>query len=517
MHFREVLVFCIGLLLLSSCAQIGTLSGGEVDQKAPQPVPEKTYPANQSVNFDGKKITLSFDEFIQLNNPNQTCVVVPGHLHPKFSLRKKTVAISWDEDLKPNTTYAFYFNGTFQDVTEKNDSLMTFVFSTGNEIDSLEYKVQVVDALKNKGVQHIVVGLYSNRTDVKPVYYAKTDRNGFAQFKYLSPGKYEVLAFKDENLNMSYDENESLAFRSTAIDIDKKMVVDSVPLLFYSPVLTPKLNKATFDPFGDIIVSANRSLRDASFTLPGSIQVATENIDFIRDDSVQINLGKNHFEEPFELLVKSQYFNDTLMLRPFLGKHQPKVIISAKNNLIKPKQKIAFTVNSYISELNKANIKLINPVDSSVINDKIVSYTGKQIFIETNFAGPKLDVEFMEGAVTVKDSIKNKGFTFNILLGRPRDFGSIGVKVEQLSEHAVVQLFSGDELIQSRARTDNTMLTFTELVPGDYYFKVLLDENHNGLWDPGNLNEWKQPEKIQWYSNPIKVRANWDMEVELNP
>jgi hypothetical protein len=45
---------------------------------------------------------------------------------------------------------------------------------------------------------------------------------------------------------------------------------------------------------------------------------------------------------------------------------------------------------------------------------------------------------------------------------------------------------------------------------------VIDDKNNNGRWDTGDLKESIQPEQVYLFSTPSKVRANWEIEVELN-
>jgi hypothetical protein len=55
------------------------------------------------------------------------------------------------------------------------------------------------------------------------------------------------------------------------------------------------------------------------------------------------------------------------------------------------------------------------------------------------------------------------------------------------------------------------------LEAGEYQFRVILDENKNGIWDTGNVKEWQQPEKCLLFTNPLKVRSNWEIDAELIP
>jgi len=59
--------------------------------------------------------------------------------------------------------------------------------------------------------------------------------------------------------------------------------------------------------------------------------------------------------------------------------------------------------------------------------------------------------------------------------------------------------------------------TFVGLEPGDYSFIIVRDANANARWDVGNIETFTNPEQVDRYSKPIKVRANWDVDVSLIP
>jgi hypothetical protein len=47
---------------------------------------------------------------------------------------------------------------------------------------------------------------------------------------------------------------------------------------------------------------------------------------------------------------------------------------------------------------------------------------------------------------------------------------------------------------------------------------VLIDDRDgNGKWTTGDLSQGVQPEMVYRFSQATKVRANWDVSVELRP
>lgn len=56
---------------------------------------------------------------------------------------------------------------------------------------------------------------------------------------------------------------------------------------------------------------------------------------------------------------------------------------------------------------------------------------------------------------------------------------------------------------------------FENLKPGNYYVRIIFDENENGKWDTGNFLKKIQPEKTFHYEEEIIIRANWVLEEKI--
>ena len=72
-----------------------------------------------------------FDEFIKLQDPLNTITMNPSVGQLTSELKNKTLRVSWEASLLPETTYILQLNGTIRDNTESNDSIYQFVFSSG--------------------------------------------------------------------------------------------------------------------------------------------------------------------------------------------------------------------------------------------------------------------------------------------------------------------------------------------------------------------------------------------------
>ena len=100
-------------------------------------------------------------------------------------------------------------------------------------------------------------------------------------------------------------------------------------------------------------------------------------------------------------------------------------------------------------------------------------------------------------------------------MGTRGDFGHLKLTLQNTpSKPFILQFLKTDkdftviEEIYNPANKNYFEFNFIE--PGEYLFRLLVDENENGKWDTGDYLSGKQPEPIYLYPEPIKIRAMWD-------
>lgn len=210
-------------LFIYACANRGYPEGGPKDVTSPKVIGEE--PVSFSKNFDKKKVDIYFDEFIQLKEINEKFVFSPPlKKNPKVSLRGKYIQISFTDTLKPNTTYTMDFADAIVDNNEGNPlGFYRYVFSTGNEIDSLELSGQIVNAESEEPVMNVLVALYENHADSLPLlelpnYIARSDSSGYFRFTNLKDTVYRMIALEDMNKDKKYTpESEMFAFLDSTV------------------------------------------------------------------------------------------------------------------------------------------------------------------------------------------------------------------------------------------------------------------------------------------------------------
>ena len=204
---------------------MGSPTGGPKDRTPP--VVLKTIPEAYSTNFKGRRITITFDEYVTLDNINENLIISPPlSSRPKVWLKGKSVIVDMQEDLKENFTYTFNFQNAIKDLNEGNVlEGYQFVVATGAVIDSLSVTGNVYYAENLEIPEKIFVLMHTNLADTAvkksaPDYVGMVDRFGYFRINNVRAGSFNLYALKDLNNNKRYDlADEEIAFLNNPIEI----------------------------------------------------------------------------------------------------------------------------------------------------------------------------------------------------------------------------------------------------------------------------------------------------------
>lgn len=204
--------------MVVSCARMGQPDGGWYDDTPPRVV--HTDPADKGTGVRSKKVTITFDEFIKLEDASNKVVISPPQIEPAdIKSSGKKIVVELKDSLKDSTTYTIDFSDAISDNNEGNPmGNYTFSFSTGERIDTFEVSGNVLDATNLEPIKGILVGLYDDLSDTvfasKPfIRVSRTDSRGRFVIRGIAPGTYRVYALQDADGNYTYSQkSEMLAF-----------------------------------------------------------------------------------------------------------------------------------------------------------------------------------------------------------------------------------------------------------------------------------------------------------------
>lgn len=458
-----VLLFFV-LADFSSCANIIPPGGGPRDSLPPRLVAATPRDSAVNVPVNNRTIVLTFDEYVTLQNPQQSLIISPApaaNRIPQFDNKLKTVTIRLKDTLETNTTYSFDFGEAIKDVNEGNIARnLRYAFSTGPKMSDNTYSGKVLDAEKGKPDSTLLVILHRNLDDTavqktSPRYYTRINGKGEFSFHYLPEGRFAVYVIPN-NYQKRYDDSTQLfAFRNEPVTVGPATPRDTLyafqevkpavkPAGIVKPAAgakedkrlryTTDLENGQQDLLSALTLSFNRRLRTID---TGKLVLCDTGYHKIRDYTVSIDSSKMKIAFHFAWKEKQQF----------------------------------------------------------------------RLLLEKDFAADSAGTQLSKKD-TIRFATKNE-----------TDYGSLRIRFPNidLARNPVLQFVQNDKLVESVPLVQQDFQR-KRFKPGSFELRILYDTNKNGVWDPGRFlhGNKRQPEIVYLVPRQVAVRANWDNEVSIS-
>lgn len=437
----------------TGCGQVGMPTGGPRDSIPPRLV--SSTPAPNSTQASGNKITLTFNEYVDLKDAQNNVLISPfPKKSPSIEFKLKTVTVKLKDSLLPNTTYSINFGNAIVDINEGNPLKdFTYVFSTGDKIDTLTLAGKIIIAETGKTDSTLVALLYRSLDDsavqkYRPDYVSRLKGDGSFIFVNLPAGNFKVYALQDGDGGKTYNaKKEMFAFADSPVSVSET----TEPVILYASASEKEKQPAA--------ATSTAKPKKLIYTLPpGALSQ-----DLLKPFEMRFNSPLKDFN-PASLILRDTNFN---------------AVTSAVWSIDSNRTKISLTT----AWQEAKEYRII--VDSTSFSDS----SGNRI---------------------------SKTDTIRFVAKEIADYGKVVLRFSNLdlAQHPVLQFVLGEEVINSyplgSAEWSNSYIK-----PGEYELRILYDGNNNGKWDPGDYQQKKQPEKVTPLSQKLGVRANWDNERDI--
>jgi len=517
-------------LFLGACALQKAPTGGEIDLIPPQIL--VTAPPNFSTNFSTQTVYITFDEYVQVKNfSSQIIVSPPLNKKPEFTLKGKTMILTFEDTLLENTTYTFSFGTSISDITEGNvQSDFKYVVSTGAFLDSMTLEGEIYDAFSGAPVESALALIYPEDTQDSalynqlPLYYAVTDEKGHFLIENIKDATYRGFALEDKDNNyLLSSSSEKAGFSNLAL----KAGSSEVSFRLFNEMGNPK--------FLNI-----RQKRQNQFVANFSNTPDTFNIYY---GNSEFAIERSHFEQ--NLISDTNYFwvdtlsqsrnvqflvewtangvtqIDTSVVFAKVGESSPNwKKLPLQVGKITPENSLGLISNTPLSILDTNKILWVDGADTALADFTLLS-AQKQISINESIElGKSYSILYYPGAIstlygdTLVDTLVHRA---NVLT--EEELSIFNVKINSTSSSPLIFEFLTDIYSEPLYRTSFFQLheeRIANLPPGNYLMRIVIDENNNGVWDTGDLLNKVQPEPIIYYTKAIELRANWEISLTWN-
>lgn len=601
-----IITVCI-LILLAACASIGSPEGGGWDITPPKIV--KCHPENMATNNKAKRLTLTFDEYIVIENASEKVVVSPPQKEmPEIRTNGKKIHVTLYDTLRPNTTYTIDFADAIVDNNENNPmGNFTYSFSTGGQIDTMQVAGTLLEAEDLEPIKGMLVGLYSDLSDTafttRPfTRVSRTDGSGRFSIKGVAPGKYRIYALQDMDGNFLFSQKaEKIAFDSVIVephaspdsrmdtlwaDLDstridtiktihfthfypdniilrgftegyqelhllktERPLPDMFTLYFTAPSDTiPTLKGLNFD-FEDCGLVMERSAHNDTLTYwitdtlvsnkdtlsfsmtyldtdtTGQLAYRTDTLDLVpkitrKRQREQLQQKIEKWEDQQKKARRRQKENYKPTPNPFLREEFNYKVQPAGS--IAPMQNILFTFDEPIASVDTAAFRFYKQKDTLWVEEPYLflpqenDMRSYMLYAEWH-PGEKYRLEADSNAVVSILGKMSAPIKKEISATPEEEFSSLFVQLILPDTGAVVQLLNNTGKVIRSVRAVDNRADFFYLNPGDYYLRLFLDRNGDGLWTTGCYEDGLQPEEVFYFPKPLTLRARWEVEQDWEP
>jgi uncharacterized protein (DUF2141 family) len=566
--FWSCLIIAIVFYVILSCARQMPPSGGPRDFTPPKIA--KSVPVIGTLNYKGKSVIITFNEFVVLEKLNEKFMISPPvKKRPKTMLRGKSLYIEFQEKLKDSTTYTLYFQDAIRDLNEGNIiPNFQFVFSTGNILDSLSVTGNVYNSSDLEATENTLILMYRQLADSAPAkllpdYITLADINGGFRINNIKEGTYYLYALQDKNNNKKYDlEDEGFAFMDNPVEINHiknylPIVIERDTIKVKTPLkITPKIPLIngeyklflfTAPPKRYYLTSSSRktsNLLTYTLSLPPdsskfefSIPDAYNRSYFIEKnrtrDTIDIWLTdsllyskpqiKTTVSYPFmDSTGLTKLKTDTIQMR-FITVKSARTKV-AKNKFgfttnmsgnMKPGQQILFSSKTPFRAPDTTKIRLYKTGKAGKL---VIPY----IFIKDSLNSRRyfLKAELVEDSTYL--FIANKA-SFGDIFGDVSDstgikfsvrtsdsYGQLTMNIDSVHEAVIIQLLDSKEKVlhEKKIRKD-TKIEFPLLEKGNYRVRAIYDLNNDGKWTPGDYKAKRQPEPVSYFPGEIEIKIDF--------
>ena len=520
-------LFILATFLVIGCATQGRPNGGPKDALPPKVVETKST-KNYQTNFLEREFEIEFDEFIKVSNITKEVLISPPMLNfPEITARGKKLKVKFNdkEEIKENATYTINFGEAIADFTEGNKlANYSFVFATGDVIDSLSISGSVKDFKTSEPLENTIILLYDNLEDSivykeRPFYFARTDKLGAYSLNNLKSDTFQIFALADQNLNYFYNpESESLAF------IDSSFILTDTTQLSFNfklATLAPRLtvdDKVT-DQYGKLTFKLSQPTTELEYEVLDTL----DHFDILDGDNLHIwykgfvdsTLHVNILDDSLSIRLR-KFKLDTL-------RNTPKLVAqnATPQDGIPPKEWVTLSMNTPITSVIIDSISVVDTsgvkVDFKLVIDTLDQ---RNIKIRSSWKeNESYDIVILPKSITNYYNITNDTIKATATISELASFGNLYPQMINMdsTQQYIIKLMQKDEILKTDIinNVSSTALKYTNLKPGKYKLQIIEDRNRNKQWDSADYNTKTTPEAFAEVELP-ELRANWEDDSEFD-
>jgi hypothetical protein len=550
-------------LISSTCAAIQKLEGGPKDTVPPKLI--KTYPeqgsTNNFQNNNNPAIRLEFDKEIEVRDIYNKLIVTPKLARREngasftCKVKKNTVELRLEVPLEKDTTYTFNFKDAIIDTHEGTPAENpTLTFSTGAHVDAMYITGQVKMLMTDQPTKALVALYRKTEEDnahilnSTPDYFTESKEDGTFRIEHIKQGTYRLCAGQSKENKLTIDPTqEPYGFLATPLELTEP--IEKISLYIVQANIN-ELKVQSSKPHGQYFeISFSKPIYTYSLTLKhapkrlrsailyshlieaGSTIRVYNTLGLLEDDLLEAELvAEDEMGNTIQQDIKLQFKGRRIEKEPFKYTVQPAAGSKVDTELLqvniqfnKPLRDVQANKLYLLIEQEKWPIHLEEIImhphrDKITIEKKLNLNTEPKRSIVTGASMPNQEnkhqaiiLQIDKGAFVSVEKEINQAENYQYIPKTPQECGSIQGSVITKAPGFIIQLLDREYQVIDEIRNQRHY-KFNDVLPGNYYIRVLVTSRQEGKWGFGNIHKWIPPDPVILYPHDLAIVAKWELE-----
>lgn len=521
---RLSLLLVVVVLAGTGCAKVGRPPGGEIDRAAPQILSHT--PANDQTEVAVESpILFRFSEGMDRRRTEEALFIAP-RTDLRFRWKGHTLEASAGRLLEKQTYVVTVGTEARDRRGNPVPDSYTFAFATGAELDQGHLFGRVFEdgrpAASARVWAYDIRHFEGRAGSDPPDYQAQSSRDGSYEFKRLSPGRFLVIAYRDQNRNSRLDAGEPLALPAGIHDLSQREEAHAGDLLMSSGHLpAPRLKRVQALAENRLLLAFDReiSTRDAVVEIDG-LEVRAVYSTGGDPTRLYILTGPQHAGEKYRfsrLVIEGQQVAWDQPWRASTRKDRkaPSLVSATPLEIGDSGDSLAIEFDEGMSAATPAD-------DFWIESDSTASVGGSWMWETPTKLVLIPDEPLKPGSYSLRgrlrqlsdpvglapaDSLVELDFEVIPVSGLPSLYGTVTAKsIPEPGEVTVSARRVPGKRTYTTVCDSNGTYSLEKVLPGEYSVTAFADQNGNGVADPGTLHPFTPAEAASVTAENVEVR-----------
>jgi len=265
------------------------------------------------------------------------------------------------------------------------------------------------------------------------------------------------------------------------------------------------------------ITDSNIYKNDSLLVQLNYLRTDSLNQDFIETDTLSFNYKRPKARQPAKKDKEDKDKEEKPVIN-FLA------VISNVQGTIDVFQNIRLEFEQPVNKIDTAAIQLFHKVDSLLEPIKYTfssdSLSPRKFTLSHKWKfGDTYHIKIDSAAVSSYYGLHNNKIEQDFTIKKEEEYGNLMFNITGIpaGKTAYVELLDKSDKPFRTLRVNNNEVTFFDLLPGEVYARLFIDDNNDGVWTTGDYMVKRMPERVYYYPRSYEIRAftdhseDWDL------